>query len=167
MTIARPYSWYVCVSYAQRQKPFPDSCVCDICVLKYRTEDIFEKEFTMIIPTKRINHMLEYEIKLTLGEEAAYAFLGKWPVGAYRSGDKWYRMRTIGDLVQSGKLDLTGEFVEIPLDTPLRIKGKRCDKIIKFCPMVKDENNNYVFMHGSSPSEIRARFMHMYPACEP
>lgn len=126
-----------------------------------------EHEFSVIFRQETINELRKYYIRLTPFEQANL-ILGKWPVLASKDSEgRWYRYRTIDDLIESGSLDMEGEIVEIHFDQPLVTRnGVKFEKVRQFCATVSDDTGTY-YLPKYSPDEIKARFMHMYSKSEP
>lgn len=166
---ARPYNYWFFRSKLQVEKGDPS---CDKCMLFYKTMSdspiAIDRTFTVTVPYSTIHDLCKEYVKLTDFEQFAYECFGKWPVLTFKDENgNWYRMRSLNDVINSGELDVTGEFVEIQFDAPLMIYKRPCHSVTRFCLTTKDEQGRLCYSPGFSPDEIRARFVNTYPTCEP
>lgn len=156
MITIRPFKYRPIISPTQRQKPFPENCVCDIYIFYYKC---FGRYTTVLIPSERVHDIAKQYVS-----QYAVDRLGDC---MYKDEHGWYLYRPVSELINDGVFDITGEFVEIPLGKYVKVNDKPCDRITRFCMMTKDDDGNVVYIDGCSPSEIRARFVNRYPECEP
>lgn len=167
----RPYNYWFFTSKLQSQKPFPENCVCDKCMLFFKSTPRspleLSRTFSICISAKRVESLCTEEIHLTPSEEFELHVFGRWPIKAWRYYGKWYRRRSVQDVINAGLLDVTGEFVDIVFNKPLVIHKGPVYHTVQFCMMVEDENGNWCYARGYHPDEIKARFENRYPVWEP
>lgn len=83
MITIRPFKYRPVISPIQRQKPFPENCVCDVYIFYYKC---FERCVTVLIPSKRINSLCHDRPISELIDAGVFDMTGEFveiPLGKY------------------------------------------------------------------------------------
>ena len=124
-----------------------------------RNVDVFVK-CEVLDKARRISY------KPTPVEELCYELLGEWPVLASKDDSgNWYKFKTMREVIDSGMLDITGKFVEIVFDKPLRINNRKIVKATVFAHMIQDdETGEWLYAdRRNEPDYIKAYYEYKYP----
>lgn len=126
----------------------------------------YDRNVNVFVRYDILNAARRVRYKLTPVEQVRYALFGDWPVCAFKDDSgNWYKLKTMREVIDSGMLDITGKFVEIVFDKPLRINNRKVVKATVFAHMVRDdETGEWLYAdRRNDPDYIKAYYEYKYP----